>query len=149
MCSTYDESLKRTLKEFIRHSNTTWMIDRRNRALDHELDVEVCPDLVQDGAHAANTGIGEHDELEVRRRFKVMEFVFPGAVGEEAGGLSVAPSAVSEHSCGQPVIFASQLANHAAQGEDGTKDEFCIILRGQGFAVDTGKIGPVAHCTGT
>lgn len=81
---TYNETLQGSFEEFVCDSNATWMLSRRDGVLDDVFDVEVCPYLVEHGAHTRNARVGEHDKLEVRGRLKVMQLVFSSAVGKEA-----------------------------------------------------------------
>lgn len=60
------------------------MLDRRERILDHELNIQVCPDLVEDYAEVIRLRVGEHDKLQSRGRFVVVELVFASPEGEKA-----------------------------------------------------------------
>jgi hypothetical protein len=95
--STYNETLKPAFEQLVADTNALWMLDRRQRVLHHVLDVQRCPYLMKHRAHVANARVGEHDELELRRRFEVMHLVLARAIRQER------------------VVISTQLTDNAAQ----------------------------------
>lgn len=55
---------------------------RSQRTVFHK---KVDVNLLQCNPHAGALKIGEHDELDVRRGFVIVELVLTGAIGNEAG----------------------------------------------------------------
>jgi len=67
-------------------------------------------------AHVAHARVGEHDKLELRRRLKIMHFVFARAIREKR------------------VVISTQLTDNAAQREDCSEDEFRVVFDCERFA---------------
>ncbi|KAH9827364.1 hypothetical protein Tdes44962_MAKER02990 [Teratosphaeria destructans] len=90
----YNKLLHPAIEQLIRHPLAALGQapgpDGRQATLDHVLDVQRGPDLMQDGAHVAHARIGQQDEFQLRGRLEVVQFVLGGAVGEE--GVGGAPS---------------------------------------------------------
>jgi hypothetical protein len=104
-----DEGFQPSLKELICDTDSCWVLCRRKRILDHVLDVQIRPYLVEILSQVDHLGVGEHNELHTRGRLVVMELVFAGAVGEEG------------------VVFAAEFRDQVAQGEDKTEDQLLIV----------------------
>lgn len=81
---TYDEAIQAHLKELVSYAHPSRMLHRRQRILDHKLDVEIRPDLLQNNAQIVRFGIGEHDEFQPCRRLVVVKLVVASAVRYEA-----------------------------------------------------------------
>jgi hypothetical protein len=62
-------------------------------------NVEIHIDLLQCQTHAASLGVREHDELDVGRRFVVMELVLACSIGEKAGPQAVSCRTGSHRMC--------------------------------------------------
>jgi hypothetical protein len=92
------------------------MLNRRQWILDHVLYVQRCPYLVKHRAHVAHARVGEHDELELCGRLKVMHLVLARAIRQER------------------IVVPAQLADNAAQREDGSEDELGVVFDCEGFA---------------
>ena len=108
------------------------MLDGRQRVLNHVLDVQIRPYLMQVRAQIIQLRVGEHDELHARRGLVVVQLVLAGAVAEEG------------------VVGAAELLHHVAQREDQAEDELLVVLvlgalgLGQGVAIGgyaTGGLG--------
>jgi hypothetical protein len=59
-------------KKFVVYPKASRVLNRRERVFDHELDVDVNPNLVQSNSHGGSLRICEHHKLGVARRFVVM-----------------------------------------------------------------------------
>lgn len=74
-------------------------------------------DLLQGNAHAWALQVRQHDELDIRRGFIVVQFVLAGGIGNEtASGPSSAPT-IKDTQLGLNVLvfFPSQFAYHVPQ----------------------------------
>lgn len=89
------------------------MLHRRKRVLDHILDIQIRPDLVQMRPQVDDLRIGQHDKLHARGRLVVVQLVLAGAVGEES------------------VIVAAELGDEVAQGEDEAEDKLLVVGVGE------------------
>lgn len=81
---TYNELLEACFEELIVHADSTRVFDRRQRVLDHELNIYVNVNLLQRNAHWSGLGICKHHEFDVGRSFVVMKLVLRGTIGKEA-----------------------------------------------------------------
>lgn len=111
-----DERFKAPLEQLVRNANPSRMLRGRERVLDHILDIQVGPDLVQVLAQVDNADVGEHDKLHARGGFVVMELVFAGAVGEKG------------------VVGAAELGDEITQREDEAEDKLLVIVVGKRLA---------------
>lgn len=118
-----NKTLQPALKQLIRHAHAARMLQRRQRRLDHEFHVQRGPNLMQHGAHVADARVRQQDQFELGRGFEVVQFVLGGAVGEELVG------------------GAAELADHAAEGEDGAEDEFGVVFEFEGAFGGDGEGG--------
>jgi hypothetical protein len=59
-----------------------YLMDLRRTVFHEEIDI----DLLQSDAHAGALGVRQHDELDIRRCFVVVQLVLAGVEGDEAKG---------------------------------------------------------------
>jgi hypothetical protein len=95
--------------------------------LDHILNVEIRPDLVEVLSQVDDFCVGKHDELHAGGRFVVMKLVLAGAIGEKG------------------IVIAAELGDQVAQGEDEPEDELLVVRLREGLA-DGGSVAIEPDC---
>lgn len=73
--------------------------------------------------HAGRARVGKHDEAEVGGRLVEVQLVLPRAVADEG------------------VVVTAELADHVAEGEDGSEDELGVVRGGGQDGRGSGALG--------
>jgi hypothetical protein len=70
---------------------------------------EIDVNLMQHIPHTHGARVRQEDKSQIRRRLVKVKLIVPGPIAYEG------------------VIVTAELADHVAQGEDGSEDELCIV----------------------